>query len=492
MANKVSLGSSAKHAILWGGGFTIFRDFLQFFVMLVLVRVLSPEDYGVATLTQTIVGLIATVSFGTFIQHALQIRDPEKIDWNSHFTFAFVVNIFLFVVTLFIAWRLSFSEKYYELSLPIIVNATVLLLEIPGSLRHRMLESNHDWKRFRILLILGTSLSLTSGLVVGILGGGVWALVIQSPLFTLPAIIDLFFFERWRPNWSWKFDTYKETLSFGLNRASSLFLQKCRQTIEQTLLSGVYSLNVLGFFARAGGLSTLLAGRIGVVTTTTLYPLITRAEQGSERFQKIAGLILQGVCWTTIPISVFIFTHVNELVLVIYGPKWQEVGPIMIYAILGVALNGISSATSNLLLANNQAKSCLIIDIISVSLAIGLALLFIPIGIKSYLIASAFNGLFILILTLVNLVMTNGLSKIALINGFIPVCISSIISIVMVRCFHLIFDIEKYQIFSLIVDIIMFITTTIFILRILYKKILYEFLRELPGGTRISSIINLE
>jgi hypothetical protein len=43
----------------------------------------------------------------------------------------------------------------------------VFLIEIPDTLRHRMLEAHHDWKRFRLLLIIGTFLGLGSGLLVG-------------------------------------------------------------------------------------------------------------------------------------------------------------------------------------------------------------------------------------------------------------------------------------------------------------------------------------
>jgi O-antigen/teichoic acid export membrane protein len=69
------LGASARASVLWGGGFTVARDVAQFAGMLVLVRLLSAEDYGTAALAQSITGLLSVVSFGTFLTHALQLRN---------------------------------------------------------------------------------------------------------------------------------------------------------------------------------------------------------------------------------------------------------------------------------------------------------------------------------------------------------------------------------------------------------------------------------
>ena len=154
------LGASARASLLWGGGFTLLRDLAQFGVMLILVRLLTPADYGTAALAQAIIGLVAVVSFGTFSAHALQMRDPDEIDWQAHFTAAAAINVTLAALVLALAYALSFTTRYAEAALPLAALAVIFIIEIPGTLRHRMLEANHDWKRFRLLLIIGTFLGL--------------------------------------------------------------------------------------------------------------------------------------------------------------------------------------------------------------------------------------------------------------------------------------------------------------------------------------------
>ena len=80
----------------FGRWLQLLRDVAQFGLMLVLVRLLSPADYGTAVFAQSIIGMLAIISYSTFSQHALQIREPATIDWQAHFTAATVINVLIF------------------------------------------------------------------------------------------------------------------------------------------------------------------------------------------------------------------------------------------------------------------------------------------------------------------------------------------------------------------------------------------------------------
>ena len=77
-----SLGERAKHAVLWSAGFGLFRDGLQFLVMLIMVRVLEPAAYGQFALAGSIIGFVALLSFDSFVEHTLQAHSPGNIHCN--------------------------------------------------------------------------------------------------------------------------------------------------------------------------------------------------------------------------------------------------------------------------------------------------------------------------------------------------------------------------------------------------------------------------
>ena len=66
-----SLGHSARLAVLWNTGFTLFRDLLQFGLTLILARLLTPQEYGQSGLVSSIIGFLMIFSFRSFLLHAL-------------------------------------------------------------------------------------------------------------------------------------------------------------------------------------------------------------------------------------------------------------------------------------------------------------------------------------------------------------------------------------------------------------------------------------
>ena len=491
-SNEQGLGKSARASVLWGGGFTLLRDVAQFATMLVLVRLLAPEDYGSAALAQSIVGLIGVVSFGTFVMHALQLRDPDDVDWQAHFTAAVVINSVLFCLTLLIAWALSFSERYQSASLPLAGLATVFLVEIPGTLRHRMLEAQHNWQRFRILLIIGTVLAMAVGLLVAFLGGGVWALIIQIPLFGLPAAVDLFWHGRWRPDWSWSWVRYRDTARFGTNRIGSASVARGRQTFEQSMLAGTYDFGVLGIFTRSVGLATLIAGRIGSVTMMSIYPVITRAEQRSERFQHMAGLVLRGVCWTTIPAAVILALCADDVVAILYGQKWLAVTPLLPLAVAGVACSGIASTLSSLLLASNETRISLVIDLASALVLVGLAFWLVPVGIAEYLAAMAAYSFLVVAVYVAVLIAKRGLLPILILPCFVPPVIASGIAALAVVAIQLHVDMGSITLLlRLLWNTVVFCGVFLVTLRIGFPKPMRELISVAPGGQRIARFVGL-
>lgn len=489
MSEVSSLGASARASLLWGGGFTLLRDIAQFATMLVMVRLLSPDDYGSAALAQSIIGLISVVSFGTLVTHAFQLHDPSEVDWQAHFTAAAVINSTLFCLTLVLAWGLSFSDRYHSAALPLAGLAVVLLVEIPGTLRHRMLETRHEWKRFRILVIIGTLLALVIGLIVAYQGGGVWALVVQVPIFGLPAAIDLFWHGKWQPNWSWSWARYRNTAKFGVNRMGAAAVMRGKQTVEQTLLAGAYDFGALGVFTRSIGLATLVAGRIGSVTMMSLYPVITRAEQRSDRFQRMAGLVLRGVCWTTIPAAILLALCAEDVVALLYGPKWHAVMPLLPFAAVGVALSGIGTTLSSLLLASNAVKASLLIDLISACIAVALAFWLVPISIKIYLVGLAGHGLIVLLLTLVTLVAKSGIARTAILPAFLPTLLACAGATLAVEGVRLLQAGQGVLELRLAVEAVAFFAAYSLIMRIGFPGAVSELLEVAPGGQRIRRLL---
>jgi O-antigen/teichoic acid export membrane protein len=477
-----SLGVSARASILWGGGFTLLRDVAQFGVMLILVRLLTPADYGTAMLVQAIVGVFSMISYGTFSLHTLQHRNPDEIDWQAHFNMAAVLNIAIATLVLALAFGLSFVDHYREVAPPLAALSVVFLIEIAGTLRHRMLEVEHNWKRFRLMLIFGTFLGLSTGLAVGLMGGGVWALIVQPPLLGLPAAIDLLVVQRFRPKWAWTWMLWRDTFRFGVDRVGAGLAGRGRLLNENILLSGLYDLATLGVFSRGIGLVMLIAGRVGPLATMSLYPVITRSEAGSLRFQRLAELLLRGVVWITVPAAAFLGIAAHDTVSLLYGLQWGAVVPLVPLAACAVGLGGIIAALSSLLVANNDSRTALSLDVGAAVSGIAVAVALIPFGIWTYLAGLSLHALLITIAATVLLVRRNAMRGAGVASAFIPAIVATFAGTVAVVAWRAVSVGSDWLFLRLLTDLTVFAMANVLVLRLVFSRSLGELLDVVPGG----------
>ncbi len=486
-----SLGASARTALLWGGGFILLRDVAQFGVMLILVRLLSPADYGTAAFAQSIVGLLSTISFSTFSLHALQIRDPKKIDWQAHFTAAVVINIAIFALVLLVAFALKFTTAYRDLGLPLAALALGFIVEIPATLRARMLEVGHEWKRFRVQLIIGTVLGMGVGLTVAFLGGGAWALILQPPMLGLPAAFDLLVLQRFRPDWSWSRDRYRNSIQFGLNRIGSGLFGRARAVNENLLLSSVYDLATLGIFTRANGLAALLAGRIGATAMTALYPVVTRTDRRSPRFQRIASLVLRGVCWTTMLAVAFLAVTAHDTVLLLYGPQWESVIPLLPLAAAATGIVGVWNALSSLLVANDEMRPALSIDVLAALTAIALAFVLVPQGARTYLFGLAVHAVVVSCITISVMLRKGAISAMGVTMAIIPSIVAGVIAAMVTFSLRAAGGAHLPIFLRVLLEGTCVAVVYIVVLRVVFRNQLAELLSVSPGGSGLARLMLL-
>ncbi|MCI5158353.1 MAG: hypothetical protein D3906_07895, partial [Candidatus Electrothrix sp. AUS1_2] len=234
------LARKARLSVYWNTGFNLFRDTLQFAVMLVLVRLVAPEAYGQFGMVNSIVGFVSVFSFHNFIAHTLQIRGDEPILYQEHFTAGAILQIGLFLLINVVAVLLRYVHEYAPLSPLLHVLSLTFLLEWPCELRRKMLERQLDWKHLRLLHAAGLFVSSVLAVCIGLAGEGVYALLIPGLFVTLPFIFDLFIIQQWRPTWQWNTKDFMPALEFGLNRMGSELITKLRPLLENGFIVHIF------------------------------------------------------------------------------------------------------------------------------------------------------------------------------------------------------------------------------------------------------------
>jgi teichuronic acid exporter len=379
------LRKPAQQALLWSAGLNLVRDGLQFAQMLVLVRLLDTAMYGEVAWATALISFIGIASFDHVSLHILQVRDDAQVNYSEHFTAAVVLNGMLFVVANAVAFGLRFTATYARVEPLVHLLSLTFLLGVPAAIRIKMLEREFAWSRLRLLQMAGVVVTVVSGITMALCGAGVYALVVPGLLPTLIFSGDLFLIERWRPRWGWSAESYRDAALFGLNRTGSNALNAGRAFLQNTMIARQFAFGTLGVFGRADGLANMFCGRVSQEVSGALYPVVTRAAVGSERFQRISGLVLQGVAWIVLPVAAFFSLESRAIVSLVYGQKWLAAIPLLPLAMAAGASVSIASVTYRLLLANDRSRLCLRSDIAAFVMVVATVVVLVPYGVYSYL-----------------------------------------------------------------------------------------------------------
>src|SRR5438445_7110497 len=124
-----------KSGVLWVAGLNLFRDVLQFGLMLVLVRILEPKAYGQFTFVTSVIGFFTFVSYRCLSEHMLQARPHEEVDYQTQFTSAGIIQGAIFVIANLAAIAMRYFPRYAESAPLVHVMSILLLLDCPNEFR---------------------------------------------------------------------------------------------------------------------------------------------------------------------------------------------------------------------------------------------------------------------------------------------------------------------------------------------------------------------
>jgi len=381
-------GGRARRAISWTAGFQIFRDVLQFGLMLVLVRLLPPEAYGQFGFVTALIGFLTLYSFREFVGHTLIVRDTGQVHYQDHFTFGVAVQAGVFVLTNAVAIGLRWFPAYAPVAPVLHVMSVLFLFDLPAELRVKMLERVLDWRRLRLLHAVALVASGALSIAMAASGAGVYALLVPTLIVPLVFAGDLLVRAGWRPTWEFSWDRFRPSWAFGASRISAVSFVSGAGLVEASWLSA-FGFAAYGIFGRAVGLGQLLCGRVAGLLAQSVFPVLARIPARSDEYRRASALYLRGVAWVVVPLGALAAILADPIVRLIYGSQWLEVIPLMPWAMAGAMLVAIVHTGYILLLAHEQQSRCLRADVWRLVGTVGALAALAGSGMKAYLVGMA-------------------------------------------------------------------------------------------------------
>lgn len=404
--NSVKLNSKKiKSASMWSIIETLISTCLILFSIILLARILSPEDYGLIATAQFIAGLIQIFLSLGINEIIIQKKDLDKEHIQTLWTAIIFLSFFGFLVCLCISFLFFINDSYVISKILIFegMNTAFILLSIVPT---ALLMKDLQLKSFTLRIIISRLLFFLIAIPLALSNYGLWSIVYASLAQNLITFIMLFLkIKKQIPEKLYfNITLFKESMNFGFFVMVENLLWSVLGRVLGLLVAIFHGSTALGVYNMASKLTDMVLNLLNSGITRITLPIFSAVQDDKEKLLYAFQASTYYFNIISLPIFFVFGITATYWVPIVLGGKWVAIIPLIqiisfMYAVMytrmfvGVAIRAIGKSKDFLILSLVAASLTLVVvfftkntsvEIMLIALALSRIVITIPLG--SYLL----------------------------------------------------------------------------------------------------------
>lgn len=354
---------------------------IQFVVMLILARLVLPEEFGLIVLILTFVTLANVLTQSGLTTALIQKKKVDEIDYISVFYLSLINASFLYLLLFFTAPLIASFFNQQEITLILRVLAITLFFGVLNSIQNVIIARNMQFEKLVFSSLISISLSGTIGIILAFNSYGVWALVFQQLINQFLITLILWFTVRWRPKLLFSFQRIRVLFSFGWKLMISSLIDSFESNLRNLLIGKIYTPSMMGFYNRGENIPNMLVTNINGAIQAVLFPILSSSQDDSAVVKDIVRRSITISSFIIFPMMVGVAVIAEPLILLLLTDKWLAAVPFMQILCAAYALWPIHTANLQAINALGRSDIFLKLEIIKSIVSVVILVITIPIGI---------------------------------------------------------------------------------------------------------------
>lgn len=382
-----SLKRKSAIALVWDFGGLLINRGSGFIISIFLARLLSPEEFGLVGMAAVFIGISQVFVDVGFASALVQRNENSNLAYSSVFYF----NIFSGALLTSVFYLLSpYIGNFYDnteitsivrwLSLSFLFNS---LNQVQSAILTKQLN-------FRVLTIRNVVASILAG-IVGVIaayqGLGVYALVLQSLINSVMSTILLWSISSWKPSLLFSFKELKGLMGFSSYVFFDRLVSTAFRKLDVLIIAKVFSPATLGFYSRAVSLKDQVTTYSSASIQKVFFPVLSSLQNNSKDYTNIYFRVISIVTFVSFFLTGILFFMGRELIIGLFGQKWEASVPIFEVLVLGVCTYPLNSMIVNAFMSKGLSKENFRIGLFRKLIQIGPLLLAYFYGIFEFTVA---------------------------------------------------------------------------------------------------------
>ncbi|MDC2844908.1 lipopolysaccharide biosynthesis protein [Limosilactobacillus mucosae] len=348
----------------WKFNEQISMQLVQFFVQIILARLLSPKDYGIVALVNVFIFLADVFVVSGFNTSLIQKKDSNEEDFSTIFYCSLFFSIFVYAVVYVLAPLIS--KFYNNDSIVLILRVFALKLPISSfnAIQQAYVAKKMAFKKIFVSTTLATLLSGMIGIFLAIMNKGVWALVAQYLSNTFFSTIVLFIQIPWRPKLIFSKKSAKSLLSYGWKVMMASFLGRLFSQLRTLLIGKYYSSASLAYYNRGMQFPDLISNNVDTTISTVLFPYMSQKSNSLDELKSITRRAMKTSTYLIMPLMFGLAVVSKPLILLLLTAKWLPSVPYMQCLCIANAFSTITNTNLQAIQASGRSDLLLRLELV--------------------------------------------------------------------------------------------------------------------------------
>jgi teichuronic acid exporter len=363
-----SLRKKTELGVLWVLSERIGAKLISFVVTIFLARMLSPSEFGLVALVSVFNDILYLFIKGSLGEAIIRKQNVDEKDYSTAFLFNFAVSLVCYGLLFLCSDVIAGFFSNPALSVLVQITGLNLIISSFSFTQVARLTKEMNFRLQTIATLAGIITGAVTGIVLAIMGYGVWALVWQSLVMNLCTTVTLNWLSRWKPVLVFSWQRFKELWSFGYKLLLSGILNAFMVNLYTLVIGRYYTAVQVGLYNRANALRDLYINNVVHTIQRVSYPALASIEQDNNRLLNSYKQILNFTMYATLPLMVLGILVAEDLFILLYGVKWLGAVPYFKLACVLGALYPLHTINLNILKVKSRSDLFLKLEVLKVTL----------------------------------------------------------------------------------------------------------------------------
>ncbi|WP_165156840.1 lipopolysaccharide biosynthesis protein [Parabacteroides sp. ZJ-118] len=371
-----------KKAVVWNSLSQFGQSGIQFLSTIILVRLLTPDDFGVIGMVTIFITLGTMMVDSEMGGALLRKKEVTNTDYSTLFYYNLGISIILYLILFIFAPFISELYSRPFLTDVIRVIGIAIIIHAFRVVQQVMIFRSFDFKYYAVISVTSGVLSLLITIYLAHIGWGYWAIVAQTIIYGLLNVVLMSVKNRFLPTAGFSISSFKEQFGFGIKLLGADTLKVIANNISLNIIAKFAPLSVTGNYTQYSRVTSFSQNFLSSIMNQSVFPVLAQEKDIDILYAKYLRM-LKYLCLGLL-IFVLIISELSGIIIsLLLGDEYIDYKWMFNIISLTIIPTTLMVLSRNILKALGDTATVLRIE--SVKTAVVLITLFaaIPVGLKA-------------------------------------------------------------------------------------------------------------